>query len=244
MKVITIRNIGRVGVTWILSASVLLSSEKGLAEEIPVPAFYMSGARLEAGEVPLEVPAGNTGSVEGNVSSDGESLDFDGSGGVVVVEFDAETLFGNPFTISAFVEISSHQGYGDIIQSAQPMGFGLRSASHGHFSVSGGGSGQWNVVTSAAKSTLIGSFQHVAVTCDGRQVVIYVDGRESGRGELQDLPKANQQLVLGNLGRLEENTGVFQDAPNHRLAKVAVFDSILSPAQISALADGAEVPTK
>jgi len=190
------------------------------------------------------LPAGDEGLIDGTVTSDGEALVFDGSGGQVAFAFDAENLFGNPFTISAMVETMMSIGYGDILHANQPLGFGVRTVDHGHFSVSAGKAGAWNAVTSAAKSLRLGSFQNVAVTYDGQEVVIYIDGVEGGRGELEDVPKAGQVIVLGGMGRDNPSGGGKVDVPNSRLARIAIFDSVLTTDQIQALADGAEIPLK
>lgn len=165
-------------------------------------------------------------------------------GGSVTFDFDALGLFGNPFTVSAMVETRAVNGYGEILQALPPIGFGLRTAEHGHYSVSAGGTGQWNTVTSAAKSLRLGTFQNVTVTCEGLDIVIYLDGIESGRGQLQDIPKAGNTIVLGGMGRKNPSGEGPVDASNSRLARIAVFDSVLSPEQIATLAGGQEIPVK
>lgn len=212
--------------------------------EIPVPVFYVKGDVVTASGVAAAVPEGDEGLIEGTVTTDGDALEFDGSGGQVTFTFDAEFVFGNPFTISAMVETITLIGYGDILNANQPLGFGVRTVEHGHFSVSGGKAGAWNVVTSAAKSLRLGTFQNVTVTNDGQEVVIYIDGLESGRGELEDVPKAGQKLVLGGMGRDNPSGGGKVDVPNSRLGRLAIFDSVLTPEQIQALAEGEEVPVK
>lgn len=231
--------------TALLAMSACLFPDRIQAGEIPVPMFYVKGDVIQNGEVVASVPEGEHGVIEGTVTSDGEALEFDGTGGGVTFDFDAGGLFGNPFTISAMVETIEANGYGSILHSAQPLGFGVRTmASHGRYSISGGGGGSWNVVTSPVGSLHKGALQHVAVTCDGMEVVIYVDGFETARGELPDYPKANQKIVLGDLGRLSEETGEVVDVPHSRLSHVAVFGSILTPEQISMLANGTEIPLK
>ncbi|MDX2082224.1 MAG: LamG domain-containing protein [Terrimicrobiaceae bacterium] len=227
----------------LLVAFTLLSPAGARAADIPRPAFYVKGDTVEDAGVPLALPTG-TGTVEGKITTDGEALVFDGTGGTVTFEFDAQALFGNPFTISARVETIAQSGYGDIIQSAQPVGFGLRTTDHGNYSVSGGRVGGWNAVFSAPKSVRLGTTQHVAVTCTGNEVVIYVDGVESGRGQLEDIPKADNRIILGNLGRAHPNGDGLLDAPHARISRIAVFDSILSQEQITAIANGQEIPTK
>lgn len=228
----------------ILALATSLVPAKIQSAEIPVPAFYVKGNTITAGGVPAAVPAGDEGLIEGTVTSDGESIVFDGTGGRVTFAFDAQRLFGNPFTISAMVETTTSMGYGEILQSLPPAGFGLRTVEHGHFSVSGGKAGAWNVVTSASKSLRLGTFQHVAVTCDGQAVVIYIDGLERGRGELEGVPRADQKIVLGGMGRENLKDGGLVDVPHSRLAHIAIFDSVLTPEQIQALAEGGEIPVK
>jgi len=228
----------------ILATAALLASHVVQGAELPVPAFYVKGDAVTGNGVPATLPVGDEGLIEGTVTSDGEALVFDGSGGQVTFGFDAENLFGNPFTVSAMVETVASNGYGGILEAQQPYGFGLCTVSHGHYSVSAGKAGAWHVATSAPKSLRRGSYQHVAVTYDGQAVVIYLDGLESGRADLEGVPKAGQTLVLGGMGRDNPSGGGVMDAPDSRLSRIAVFDSLLTGEQIQALADGAEIPVK
>lgn len=211
------------------------------ARDMPVPSFYVVGDVAKDGGVPLSGAEKGTGKIEGSVASDGEALVFDGTGGRVVFAMDAQSLFGNPFTISAFVETRSLKGYGDIIQAQQPVGFGLRVSGHEVFSLGGGGTTAWNTLQTPKKSLKVGSMQHVAVTWDGAEVVMYVDGFESTRGTLAGTPIAKNEIIVGSLGNPQSGQG---DLPDFRLSRLAVFDSVLSPAQIEALAQGDEIPVK
>lgn len=212
--------------------------------EIPVPAFYVKGDVATANSVSAAVPADDDGLIEGIVTSDGEALVFDGTGGRVTFAFDAQYLFENPFTVTAMVETTTIMAYGDILQADQPVGFGLRTVEHGHFSVSAGKGGAWNVMSSAPWSLRKGSFQHVAVTYDGQELVIYIDGLESNRRELENVPKAGQTIVLGGMGRTKPSDGSVTEAPNSRLSQIAIFDSVLTDEQIQALAEGADIPVQ
>ncbi len=218
-----------------------MASGRMQAGDIPVPAFYLVGNVAGDGAVPLVGAEKGKGKIEGSVSSDGEALVFDGTGGRVVFDFDAQTLFGNSFTVSAFVETKSLRGYGDIIQAQQPAGFGLRVSQHEVFSLGGGGPAAWNSLQTPKKSLKIGTMQHVAVTWDGSEIVMYVDGVESARGALAGSPAAKNQIIVGSLGNPQSGNG---DFPDFRLSRLAVFDSVLSLKQIQELTQGEEIPLK
>lgn len=225
----------------LLAAAVCFGAGELRAGDIPVPVFYVVGDVAADGTVPLAGAEKGKGKIEGSVTSDGEALVFDGTGGRVVFDFDAQSLFGSPFTVSAFVETKSLKGYGDIIQAEQPAGFGFRVSQHVVFSVGGGGSGAWNCLQTPKKSLKIGSMQHVAVTWDGSDIIIYVDGVESARGALAGTPIAKNQIIVGSLGNPQSGHG---DFPDFRLSHLAVFDSAFSPEQIQALTQGDAIPVK
>lgn len=65
-----------------LTTALLLCPGAACAADIPVPVFYVKGDKLTAGAVPSEVPHSASGVIAGTVSSDGEALVFDGTGGV------------------------------------------------------------------------------------------------------------------------------------------------------------------
>lgn len=233
------QSIGRMAA--LLIAATGMATGNLQAGDIPVPPFYLVGDVAVDGTVPLAGAEKGKGKIEGSVTSDGEALVFDGTGGRVIFDFDAESLFGNAFTVSAFVETKSLKGYGDIIQAQQPAGFGFRVTQHGVFSVGGGASGAWNNLQTPKKSLKVGTMQHVAVTWDGSEIIMYVDGVESARGTLAGTPSAKNQIIVGSLGNPQSGHG---DFPDFRLARLAVFSSVLSPEQIQALTQGEEIPAK
>lgn len=212
------------------------------AADLPVPEVLVRPAPIKDGSLELAVPAGTVARVEGGVSEENGGLVFSGDGATVTIPFDAANLFGAPFTVTARIEPQQIRGYGNIVNANQPFGFCLLIHHQGRYSVSGGGAAQWNKVIAAPKSVQTGGIQNVAVTCDGTEVVIYVDGDESGRGEFIAVPQGKDTIVLGSNGRTTDG-GDIVDVPAYRLEEVAVFSQVLTPEQIKSLASGAKIPS-
>ncbi len=202
------------------------------AEALPEPVFFVSGTKVGDGVLETDIPAGSHGKIEGTVTSDGEALVFDGTGGAIVFDQDGRTLFGSPFTVSVLVESFPPKGYGEIIRSGSPKGFSLRTSSHGFFAISTGG--EWNTLGTPPRSATQGGLQHVVVVYDGTNMIVYVDGIEVARKELNAPPDPNQQVQIGDTGRRTDG-GELTDVPNHRIAQLAVFDVPFTPEQVSAL---------
>lgn len=202
------------------------------ADAIPEPVFLVSGTKVGDGVLATDVPAGSEGKIEGTVTSDGEALVFDGTGGAIVFDYDGRILFGSPFTVSVLVESFPPKGYGDIIQSGSPRGFNLRTSDHGFFSITT--NGEWNLLGTPARSVQQGGFQHVVVVYDGTNLIAYIAGVEVARKELASPPAPAQGVQVGNVGRRTDG-GQLTDAPNHRIAQLAVFDVPFTPEQVSAL---------
>ncbi len=211
------------------------------AADLPVPELLVRPAPIKDGSLELTLPAGTVGQVEGGVSEESGGLVFSGDGATITIPFDAATLFGAPFTVTARIEPQQVRGYGNILDANQPFGFCLLIHHQRRYSVSGGGAAQWNKVLSSPNTLQTGAVQNIAVTCDGTGVVIYVDGEESGRGEFIAVPKAKDSIVLGSKGRTTDG-GEVVDVPAYRLEEVAVFTQVLTPEQIKALAAGAQIP--
>lgn len=198
---------------------------------LPQPAFLVSGSNTPGATLNADLPTGLSGKVEGHVRNEGGELVFDGDGGKIVFDYDARGLFGFPFTVSTFVEPGIPKGYGEIIRSASPKGFSLRTSANGFYSVSTGG--EWNALCSPARSLVQNARQHVAVVFDGTNLAIYLDGAEVARKELSGAPEAGMQVQVGDTGRSSD--GDLTDVPNLRISQLAVYDSALTPEQIVAL---------
>lgn len=221
--------------------ALLLTLVPALAADLPVPQLLVRPGPVTDGSLALAVPAGTVAQVEGGVTEESGRLVFGGDGATITIPFDAATLFGAPFTVAARIEPQAIRGYANIVDAHQPFGFCLLIHHQGRYSVSGGGAAQWNKVGAAPKSVQTGAVQNIAVTCDGTEVVIYVDGQESGRGEFIAVPQAKDTIVLGSKGRTTDG-GEVVDVPAYRLEEVAIFDSVLTPEQIQSLASGASPP--
>lgn len=202
------------------------------ADAIPEPVFLVSGTKVGDGVLETDIPAGSQGKIEGTVTSDGEALVFDGTGGAIVFDQDGRTLFGSPFTVSVLVESFPPKGYGEIIRSGSPKGFSLRTSGHGYFSITT--NGEWNLLGTPARSVTQGGLQHVVVVYDGTNMIAYLDGIEVARKELAAPPAPDQKVQIGDVGRRTDG-GELVDAPNHRIAQLAVFDVPFTPEQVSAL---------
>lgn len=212
------------------------------ADTLPVPQFLFRAGPVEGQQVRLTVPSGATGTVNGTVTFENNGFVFGEEPGLIDIPFDAAMLFGSTFTIVARIEPHGLDGHGSILNAGAPVGFGLVLHAHGHYAVSAGGAGQWTKVV-APKAVKTGAVQSVAVTFDGAFATIYVDGVESAKDELNAAPAAGQLIEIGSMGR-KTDAGTVTDRALYRLEEVAVFSEVLTPEQISAIANGAPIPAQ
>lgn len=212
------------------------------AEVLPTPQFLLKAGPIEGQQVPLAIPVGATGTVNGTITFENNGFVFGEEPGMIEIPFDAAMLFGSTFTVVARIEPHGLNGHGNILNANAPVGFGLLMHAHGHFAVSAGGSGQWTKLV-ARGSVHKGAVQSVAVTFDGAFATLYVDGVEGAREELNAAPAAGQTIEIGSMGRGDPG-GNRVDLSLYRLEEIAVFSEILTPEQISAIANGAPIPSK
>lgn len=214
----------------------------GAAETLPAPKFLLRAGEITDGRVALTIPEGTSGEATGSVTGGPEGIVFSEGGGTIEIPFDAASLFGNAFTVTARLEPHQLNGHGTIIDASAPVGFGLALHAHGGYTVSAGGSGHWRNLT-APKTALLGSVQTVAVVFDGQEATIYVDGAAAAKGDIGGTPAAKTSIKVGGVFRTTEG-GELADVPLYRLEELAVFTEALTPEQISALANGTPIPTK
>ncbi len=213
-----------------------------LAETLPVPQFLLRATEFSGSRVPLTLPEGTFGEATGSVTGGADGIVFSEGGGTIEIPFDAAALFGDKFTVTARLEPHQLNGHGTILDANAPVGFGVALHAHGGVAISAGGSGHWrNLIT--PKAILPGSTQNIAVVFDGIEATIYVDGVAAAKGEIGGTPAAKNAIKIGGVFRTTDG-GELADVPLYRLEEVAVFTEALTPEQISALANGAPIPTK
>lgn len=212
------------------------------AGTLPVPQFLLRATEFADGKVPLALPEGTFGEATGGVTGAADGIVFSEGGGTIEIPVDAASLFGDKFTVTARLEPHQLNGHGTILDANAPVGFGVALHAHGGIAVSAGGSGHWRNLI-APKTVLLGSTQSIAVVFDGQEATIYVDGTAAAKGEIGGTPAARNSIKIGGVFRTTEG-GELADVPLYRLEEVAVFTEALTPEQISALANGTEIPTK
>jgi hypothetical protein len=87
-----------------------------------------------------------------------------------------------------------------------------------------------------------GRWVHVAMTFDQKQLRLHVDGREVGAAPYeQPLPLENSAMVVGGA---QQDNGSFASRFPGRIDELAVYTRVLSSADLTALAAGAQPPSR
>ncbi|MBC8011768.1 MAG: LamG domain-containing protein, partial [Burkholderiales bacterium] len=162
--------------------------------------------------------------------------------GQIVLPLDLSTLKSGVFTISFWLRPQDRAApYGTCVDAGGAKGFVIRVTSNDRLAFGAGG--VWNAA--ATPETLLpGAWVHVAFSYDGARFRLYLSGAEVGSHAPEIPPVFPAALQLGSVvERLQLPDGTKDDAMMKPLPgdldELAVFDRVLTPAELAALAKSA-----
>jgi len=174
----------------------------------------------------------------------GQSFSFDGNDDEVIIPNSADLIFTNGVTVAGWLRTSGSAEFSGLVdkfeQTSQATGFQVSMSGNNGFppnqaGILRGDIGIGTTYTTAFNPQLINDGQphHFALTCDGKEAILYVDGVGGAAIAVTNWVSQNQApIVLGT------DFGTSGRHFNGQLDEVMVYPRALGPAEVQGLAGG------
>ncbi|MBD2144469.1 LamG domain-containing protein [Sphaerospermopsis sp. FACHB-1194] len=160
-------------------------------------------------------------------------LMFDGKDDYVEIPYN-QSLNPNLFTVSSWVKVTGGQGrFRSVITSRvtkDSAGYIIYAGDNNKWQAWVGNGSDWEIVNNNDIPVVLNVWTHIASTFDGKQLKLYVDGKEVGSKNVVYAPNTRCPLRIG-AGATEANPRYFYSG---QITEVSVWNKALTAAEIQA----------